>query len=108
MGAFQSLPGLVEEARSELEAGDEALMEHAPDEFKDALMMEYMQDPVILPSGNRVDRSTIKQHLLNEKTDPFNRAAMTMDDVQPDLELKSRMDKWLAEQRAARDANATN
>ena len=101
---FQSLPDLVYAARLELESGDEALKEDAPDEFKDELMSEYMDDPVILPSGHRVDRSTIKQHLLNDKMDPFNRAPMTIDDVRPDLELKERMDKWLAEKRAARDS----
>mmetsp|Transcript_14536 Transcript_14536/g.35287 ORF Transcript_14536/g.35287 Transcript_14536/m.35287 type:complete len:1159 (+) Transcript_14536:100-3576(+) len=101
---FQSLPDLVDAARLELASGDEALKEDAPDEFKDELMSEYMDDPVILPSGHRVDRSTIKQHLLNDKMDPFNRAPMTIDDVRPDVELKERMDKWLAEKRAARDS----
>jgi ubiquitin conjugation factor E4 B len=99
---FLLLPDLVAAARAELASGDEALKEEAPDEFKDELMSEYMDDPVILPSGHRVDRSTIKQHLLNDPTDPFNRAPMTIDDVKPDVELKERMEKWLAEKRAAR------
>lgn len=73
----------------------EALTADCPDEFLDPLLMTIMRDPVKLPSGNIVDRSTIAQHLLNDVTDPFNRAQMTMNDVAPDVELKQRIDIWL-------------
>ena len=73
----------------------EALTADCPDDFLDPLLMTIMRDPVKLPSGNVVDRSTIAQHLLNDVTDPFNRAHMTMNDVVPDSELKQRIDVWL-------------
>lgn len=43
----------------------------------DPLMDTLMTDPVILPSGNIMDRSIILRHLLNSPTDPFNRQPLT-------------------------------
>lgn len=45
--------------------------------WQDPLMDTLMTDPVILPSGNIMDRSTILRHLLNSPTDPFNRQPLT-------------------------------
>jgi ubiquitin conjugation factor E4 B len=101
MIAFETLPDSVDEA-SRAVADDEALIVDAPDEFHDEILSTFMTNPVILPSGHYVDRSTITQHLLNDPIDPFNREAMTIDDVKPATELKARMDIWLAEKRAAR------
>ncbi len=45
-----------------------------PEEYLDPLMNEIMKDPVRLPnSGKIVDKMTIIRHLLNDKSDPFNR-----------------------------------
>lgn len=101
MTAFESLPDLVETASRSV-AEDEELMADAPDEFLDEILSSFMLDPVILPSGHFVDRSTITQHLLNDPIDPFNREEMTIDDVKPALELKAKIDQWLLEKRAAR------
>ncbi len=101
--AFESLPDLVDKAYRSV-AEEEALVENAPDEFLDAIIFSFMKDPVILPSGNFVDRSTITQHLLNDPIDPFNREPMTIDDIKPAVELKAKIDAWLDEQRAARAA----
>lgn len=49
----------------------------APDEFKDPLMDTLMTDPVLLPSGQIMDRPVIMRHLLNSNTDPFNRQLLT-------------------------------
>jgi ubiquitin conjugation factor E4 B len=103
MTAFESLPALVEQA-SRIVAKDEALLVDAPDEFLDEIMSTFMMDPVKLPSGHFVDRSTITQHLLNDPIDPFNREEMTIDDVKPALELKEKIDTWLEGKRAARSA----
>jgi U-box domain len=60
---------------------------------------------MLLPtSGNHVDRSTIAQILLNDPHDPFNRKYLTMDMVEPAVELKQRMTAWLEEKRALRDS----
>jgi ubiquitin conjugation factor E4 B len=58
-------------------------MSDAPDEFKDPLMDTLMTDPVLLPSGQVMDRSVIMRHLLNSSTDPFNRQPLTEDMLQP-------------------------
>jgi ubiquitin conjugation factor E4 B len=107
MTAFETLPDLVETAARGV-AKDEALLTDAPDEFLDEIMSTFMKDPVVLPSGHFVDRSTITQHLLNDPIDPFNREEMTIDDVKPATELKARIDKWLEGKRAARDASTAN
>lgn len=40
-------------------------LEDAPDEFCDPIMGEVMEDPVRLPTSNKiVDRKTIYRHLL--------------------------------------------
>jgi ubiquitin conjugation factor E4 B len=50
----------------------------------DPLMATLMEDPVILPvSGTRIDRQTIKAHLLSDATDPFNRSPLKIEDVIP-------------------------
>lgn len=103
MTAFETLPELVERAAVAAEE-DEALLADAPGEFMDALLATYMSDPIILPSGHYVDRTTITQHLLNNPTDPFSRKEMTVEDIKPATELKERMTKWLEEKRAARNA----
>ncbi len=68
-----------------------------PDEFLDQITFALMSDPVKLPSsGVTVDRATIMQHLLNDCTDPFNRAPLTKDDLVPDIHLKAKIDAWRA------------
>jgi len=104
--AFESLPGLVDEASRSV-AEDEALVADAPDEFLDEIMSTFMSDPIVLPSGHFVDRSTITQHLLNDPIDPFNREPMTIDGIKPAVELKAKIDAWLEEKRATRVAEET-
>lgn len=74
---------------------EEELLSEAPEEFLDPIMSTIMKDPVKLPSsGVIVDRPTIARHLLSDQTDPFNRSPLTMDMVEPDYELKAKIDKW--------------
>ena len=98
MTAFESLPALVESAL-EKHASEEELLQNAPDEFKDEILDTLMSDPVLLPSGHIVDRSTIAQHLLNDPTDPFTRSELKMEDVKPASELKERIVAWIAEKK---------
>ncbi|KAK0464249.1 ubiquitin conjugation factor E4 [Desarmillaria tabescens] len=88
----------VEAAKATMEAEEE--LGDVPDEFLDPLMYTVMRDPVILPSSRTiVDRSTIKSHLLSDSKDPFNRVALSIEDVEPDTALKARIDAFLAERR---------
>jgi len=84
------------EDEEELELGE------VPDEFTDPLMATLMEDPVILPtSRTRIDRQTIKAHLLSDATDPFNRSPLKIEDVIPDIKLKAKIDAWVNERREA-------
>ncbi|XP_064611043.1 ubiquitin conjugation factor E4 B-like [Liolophura sinensis] len=68
-----------------------------PDEFKDPLMDTLMSDPVILPSGNVMERAVISRHLLNSQTDPFNRQPLTEEQLVPAVDIKSRIQAWIKE-----------
>ena len=68
-----------------------------PPTLEDAAADALMADPVLLPtSGNVMDRSTITQHLLNDNSDPFNRKELSVEMLQPQTELKARIDAWKA------------
>ncbi|KAI1340018.1 ubiquitin conjugation factor E4 [Xylariaceae sp. FL0016] len=103
--AWDKLSAMVAEAKArqdqaELDLGD------IPDEFEDPLMGDLMTDPVILPSQNIVDRSTIVQQLLSNPLDPFTRSPMKIEDVVPHDELRGRIEAWKAERIAAAKAKA--
>ncbi|THG98805.1 hypothetical protein EW026_g3438 [Hermanssonia centrifuga] len=88
----------VEETKATIEAEDD--LGEIPDEFLDPLMYTLMRDPVLLPSSRTViDRATIKSHLLSDAKDPFNRMPLSLEDVVPDLDLKARIEAFLAERR---------
>lgn len=104
--AWDNLKARVAKAKevldqAELDFGD------VPDEFEDPLVAILMTDPVILPSQNIVDRSTIIQHLLSDETDPFTRQPMKIEDIVPADDLRQRIDAWKAERLAAARAAKT-
>ena len=66
-----------------------------PDEFMDPIMMTPMSDPVVLPDSKAtIDRSTAIRHLLASPTDPFTRTPLSLEDLQEDLALRSRIASW--------------
>lgn len=101
--AWDELKGRIAKAKDEL---DQAELDFGdiPDEFEDPIMGILMTDPIILPSGNIVDRSTISQHLLSDETDMFTRRPMKIEDVVPADDLRKRIDAWKAEKLAAAKA----
>ncbi|KAI1214280.1 ubiquitin conjugation factor E4 [Annulohypoxylon truncatum] len=103
---WNSLCTLVAEAKQRLDQAELDLGE-IPEEFEDPLMGELMTDPVILPSQNIVDRSTIVQQLLSNPLDPFTRKPMTIDDVIPADDLRNRIKEWKTERIAAAKAKAS-
>lgn len=50
----------------------------------------------------------IESHLLNDQTDPFTKAPLTMDQVIPDVELKERIEAWKNERRSQRASATTS
>eukprot|EP00595_Chromulina_sp_UTEXLB2642_P000535 CAMPEP_0196763330 /NCGR_PEP_ID=MMETSP1095-20130614/3861_1 /TAXON_ID=96789 ORGANISM="Chromulina nebulosa, Strain UTEXLB2642" /NCGR_SAMPLE_ID=MMETSP1095 /ASSEMBLY_ACC=CAM_ASM_000446 /LENGTH=74 /DNA_ID=CAMNT_0042116281 /DNA_START=2971 /DNA_END=3195 /DNA_ORIENTATION=+ len=68
-----------------------------------------MKDPVRLPTSNMIiDRSSIAQHLLNNETDPFNRMPLTMSMIEPQPDLKERINQWIASKLSALDTSDTH
>jgi hypothetical protein len=49
---------------AEREKAAEEQLTDVPDDFLDPIMGTLMTDPVLLPSGNIVDRATIARHIL--------------------------------------------
>ena len=86
------------EAYASQQAAQGEETEDIPDDFLDPIQCTLMKDPVTLPdSGVVLDRSTIKRHLLCDPSDPFSRAALTIDQVTPNKELKDRISSWARE-----------
>ncbi|KAI1389114.1 ubiquitin conjugation factor E4 [Hypoxylon trugodes] len=104
--AWNALKEKFAQAKERLDKAELDLGE-IPEEFEDPLMGDLMTDPVILPSQNIVDRSTIVQQLLSNPLDPFTRNPMTLDDVVPADDLRSRIEEWKAERIAASKAKAS-
>lgn len=85
---------------SEMNEMEEEMFADAPDEFIDPLTFTLMNDPVTLPtSGMQIDRATIARHLLSDQIDPFNRKPLTMEEVQPNTELKAQIQEWKQQQK---------
>uniref|UniRef100_A0A0K0DQ27 U-box domain-containing protein n=1 Tax=Angiostrongylus cantonensis TaxID=6313 RepID=A0A0K0DQ27_ANGCA len=78
-------------------AAQEMELEDAPEEFKDRhlfldpVMDTLMEDPVKLPSGHIMDRKHIMRHLLSSQTNPFNRAALSEEELEPGIEMMLRI-----------------
>ncbi|OQR89672.1 ubiquitin conjugation factor E4 [Thraustotheca clavata] len=98
IASFENLTDTVEAIHASI-AKDDQVFDDAPEEFMDPLLWQLMKEPVTLPSGYIVDKSTITQHLMNDATDPFTRAPLTLDQLVPNAELKSKIDEWIAAQR---------
>jgi len=93
----------------EAEDAEEDDLGEIPDEFLDPLMATLMQDPVRLPVSKAVmDRSTIRQHLLSDPHDPYSRAPLKIEDVIPDVELKSKIDAFRLERKKEKEVNAAS
>lgn len=92
----------------EAENQEEENLGEIPDEFVDPIMNVLMRNPVRLPtSGNVVDRAVISRILLSDKSDPFNRELLTEDMLIEEVELKQRIDAFIAERRAAREGSSS-
>ena len=88
----------VKETKDSLVA-EEELLADCPDQFLCPIMSVIMTDPVMLPSRQVVDRTTIARHLLSDQSDPFNRAPLTMDMLEPQEELREKVRLWIEEKR---------
>jgi len=54
-----------------------------PSEFCDPLLYMPITEPIVLPESNIIlDKKTIINHLIHDKTDPFNRTPLTLEDIE--------------------------
>ena len=83
---------------------EEADLGDIPDEYIDPIMCTLMTDPVLLPSGDNMDRANITRHLLTDETNPFTRQPLKVEDLVDNEKLKKEIENWIAERkRAARE-----
>lgn len=98
---FEHLAEAVQKEYNE-KAELEEEYDDVPEEFKDPIMDAIMVDPVKLPSGHVMDRPVIERHLLSTPNNPFNRAPLTQGELEPDVELKAKIQAWIAQKRSSK------
>ena len=97
--------GVIEQFESFLERSEKISLENQditaklgdiPDEFMCPISCDLMKEPVLLPtSDNIMEKSVIKQILLNDEHDPFNRAPLKFSEVKDLPELKKKIEVWI-------------
>jgi hypothetical protein len=66
-----------------------------PDEFCDPFLGSLMRDPVLMTTSNRiVDRTVAMQCIQRGGRDPFNGMHLTLQMLQPQLELAAKIQSW--------------
>ncbi|KAG8527920.1 uncharacterized protein KY384_006836 [Bacidia gigantensis] len=106
---LSSLAALAEKFKKAKEADEQAEEDlgEIPDDFLDPILSTFMEDPVILPTSRSiVDRSTIRQHLLSDPTDPFNRAPLKIEEVVPATEMLEKINAFKAERKSQKLAES--
>uniref|UniRef100_A0A7S3YTZ8 Ubiquitin conjugation factor E4 B n=2 Tax=Lotharella globosa TaxID=91324 RepID=A0A7S3YTZ8_9EUKA len=94
-GFLTTIEEIAAKSRSTNADGDED-EDDIPDKYLDPLMATVMRHPVRLPSSKMVmDRAVIMRHLLNDETDPFNRAKLTSDMLEDVPELKAEIEAFM-------------
>ncbi|EGG13840.1 RING zinc finger-containing protein [Cavenderia fasciculata] len=71
-----------------------------PTIFIDPITTKMMEDPVVLPSGKIVDRTTMEKLFQNQyHTDPFSGVRITTADIKPDNVLKLQIQSFINEKK---------
>ena len=102
LGNFQDFLSALKEVQTEREARVEVDDLEIPEKFLDPITYNLMRDPVALPSKVVVDRSTIVRHLQTDQTDPFSRAELTMEMVEPEEALRGEIEEWMSQQKTTK------
>eukprot|EP00937_MAST-01D_sp_MAST-1D-sp2_P000440 g440.t1 len=105
LAAFRTFVGRAA-AEHTAQQEEETLFEDWPDEFEDPIMGTLMESPMLLPSGNVMERAVLERHLLSSATDPFTREHLALDMATPHSELKAKIQDWKRACRAAGSARA--
>ena len=70
------------------------LVQEVPDYFLDGITFEVMNDPVVTKNGQSYDRTTIIEHLKRSPYDPLTREPLMIDDLRPNLALRSAIEEF--------------
>ena len=79
---------------------DTSLVDNVPSEFIDPITFNIMTLPILLPSGNTIDNSTLEKHIAMERNwgrqpcDPFTGVPLG-NKIVPNAALKYRIDNFL-------------
>ncbi|KAF2236961.1 U-box-domain-containing protein [Viridothelium virens] len=86
----------VDELRSTFAVADPQNQPHreVPDYFLDGITFEVMNDPVVTKNGQSYDRTTIIEHLKRSPYDPLTREPLTINDLRPNLALRSAIEEF--------------
>jgi len=104
LARWKRLCDAIADAKRAEELEEEDLGE-IPDEYLDPILATLMTDPVVLPtSKTTIDRATIRQMLLSDPLDPFNRAPLKIEDVVANEELRREIEAWVKERKGKRGA----
>ena len=97
------LKDFIEKLKAYQGNNEEIPEEDIPEEFLCEITYELMKNPVKLPSGKIVERVSILRHLLSDEIDPFSRQPLKPTELVEEVELKIRINEWLASRKKNRD-----
>ena len=91
--------------KRKFESTDVCANDNVPEEFIDSITNEIMIDPILLPSGHSIDKTTLDKYLSEESkwlrapSDPFTQLLFTSErQPKPNSILRQRIDTFLSEQ----------
>ena len=70
------------------------------------MLQDIMMDPVLLPSGNVMDRKNIVRIILTDEADPFTREPLKKEDLVPQEELRQRIEDFCKEKKVPYDRDS--
>ena len=98
LDVFSSFTGLAQSSGVKMKGRDEKYFCDLDAEFQkclDPLTYEIMQNPVVLPSGHVLDKSTVVRHLKYSSTNPYTGLPMSIEDVEPNSAMRNTINKFI-------------
>lgn len=80
----------------------------APEVFFDEITFELMNEPMILPSGERMDKAALERALNDKGLNPFTQTPLTIEECQPDVELKTKIEEYKKKKMEEKRSNKSN
>jgi ubiquitin conjugation factor E4 B len=87
-------------AEDERLKSEEINYDDAPDEYLDPVMFTLMMDPVRLPGGDVVERSTYEQLLLSTRLSPYTQIPIKEGDAVPADDIKAKIQDYIKQKKA--------